>query len=98
MRPQTGWRSMSTKGPKQEKLFDHASIVHLIEDRPAFQGAPALEALLTRSQTARALVKAGFPVSAKPLATKASRGGGPPYSLFGPRPLYGWRAALVWAH
>jgi hypothetical protein len=83
---------------QQEEFVEHPSILTPIEDRPAFQGAPAPEALLTRSQTAEELVKAGFPVSAKTLATKASRGGGPPYSLFGPRPLYRWRDALVWAH
>jgi hypothetical protein len=65
---------------------------------PAFHGAPDLNALLTRSKTAENLNKAGFPVSAKTLATKASRGGGPPYSLFGTRPLYTWGHALSWAH
>jgi hypothetical protein len=83
---------------QQEASIDPASILRLIEERPAFLGAPELEALLTRSQTAESLEKAGFPVSSKTLATKASRGGGPPYSLFGPRPLYSWRDALVWAH
>ena len=83
---------------QQEASIDHASILRLIEERPAFLGAPELEALLTRSQTAESLEKAGFPVSSKTLATKASRGGGPPYSLFGPRPLYSWRDALIWAH
>jgi hypothetical protein len=83
---------------QQEAGIDHASILRLIEERPAFLGAPELEALLTRSQTAESLEKAGFPVSSKTLATKASRGGGPPYSLFGPRPLYSWRDALIWAH
>ena len=83
---------------KQKGIVDPSLVFKLIEGRPAFQGAPELEALLTRSQTAENLEKAGFPVSAKTLATKASRGGGPPYSLFGPRPLYSWRGALVWAH
>jgi hypothetical protein len=82
---------------EQEASIDHTSILRLVEERPAFLGAPELEALLTRSQTAGNLEKAGFPVSSKTLATKASRGGGPPYSLFGPRPLYRWRDALVWA-
>jgi hypothetical protein len=53
--------------------------------------------LLTRDAVAAALTAAGFPVKAKTLATKASRGGGPPYRLFGVRPLYRWRAALAWA-
>ena len=47
-----------------------------------------IDALLTRDQTAAALVTAGFPVKSKTLATKASRGGGPPYQLFGPRVLF----------
>ena len=43
------------------------------------------DALLGRKETAAALTKAGFKVSAETLTTKASRGGGPPYQLFGPR-------------
>src|SRR4030095_13958971 len=59
--------------------------------------SPDLDALLTRDQTAAALTAAGFPVKSKTLATKASRGGGPPYQLFGPRVLYRWGNALKWA-
>jgi hypothetical protein len=55
------------------------------------------DALLTRDQTAAALTACGFPVKAKTLSTKASRGGGPPYQLFGPRVLYRWEDALQWA-
>lgn len=55
------------------------------------------DALLTRDQTASALTEKGFPVKAKTLATKATRGGGPPYRKFGPRPLYRWGDALEWA-
>jgi hypothetical protein len=55
------------------------------------------EALLTRSRTAEALTAAGFPVKAKTLATKATRGGGPPYRRFGLRVLYRWGDALAWA-
>jgi hypothetical protein len=55
------------------------------------------DALLTRSRTAEALTEAGFPVKAKTLATKATRGGGPPFSKFGLRVLYRWRDALAWA-
>ena len=40
------------------------------------------------------IAAAGFPVKPKTLATKASRGGGPPYQLFGPRILYRWGDAL----
>lgn len=55
------------------------------------------DALLTRDQIAASLTEAGFPVKPKTLATKASRGGGPPYRLFGARPLYRWGDALDWA-
>ncbi len=54
-------------------------------------------ALLTRRDTAAALRAAGFPVAEKTLATKATRGGGPPYSLFSGRALYRWGDALAWA-
>jgi hypothetical protein len=56
-----------------------------------------LEALLTRDQTAAALTAAGFPIKPKTLATKATRGGGPPYRRFGARPLYRWGDSLAWA-
>ena len=55
------------------------------------------DARLTRSATAAALTEAGYPVRAATLATKATRGGGPPYQVFGTRPLYLWRDALAWA-
>jgi hypothetical protein len=55
------------------------------------------DALLTRDQTAAALSAAGFPVRPKTLATKATRGGGPPFRKFGPRPLYRWQDSLDWA-
>jgi hypothetical protein len=56
-----------------------------------------LDAGLTRSQTGAALREAGFPVADKSLATRASRGGGPPYRRFGARVLYRWGDALHWA-
>ncbi len=56
------------------------------------------DARLTREATAAALTAAGFPVRTKTLATKATRGGGPPYSLFSGRALYRWGDALEWAH
>lgn len=55
------------------------------------------DALLTRDQTAAALTAAGYPVRPKTLATKASRGGGPPFRHFGCRPLYRWGDVLQWA-
>ena len=55
------------------------------------------DALLSRADTAAALTEAGFPVSPATLATKATRGGGPPYRLFGRKPLYEWGPTLEWA-
>ncbi len=55
------------------------------------------DALLTRDATAAALTAAGYPISAKTLSGKATRGGGPPYGLFAGRALYRWGAALDWA-
>jgi hypothetical protein len=56
------------------------------------------DTFLTRDHLAAALTAAGFPVKAKTLATKATRGGGPSYRLFGTRPLYRWGDALAWAN
>src|SRR5262245_28299220 len=55
------------------------------------------DALLRREHTAEALTASGFPTKAKTLATKASRGGGPPYRKYGPWPLYRWGDSLAWA-
>ena len=43
------------------------------------------------------LTEAGFPVTEATLATKATRGGGPPFQKFGSRALYRWADALLWA-
>ncbi len=56
-----------------------------------------LDALLVRADSAAALIAAGYPTSAATLATLATRGGGPPYQLYGRRPLYRLRDLLVWA-
>jgi len=55
------------------------------------------DTLLTRDMAAAALTEAGYPVKSKTLATKATRGGGPPYRLFGVRPLYRKSDILAWA-
>jgi hypothetical protein len=55
------------------------------------------DALLTREQLAAALTEVGFPVRPKTLATKATRGGGPPFVKFGPRVLHRWGDGLAWA-
>ncbi len=55
------------------------------------------DSLLTREAVALALTESGYPVKAKTLSTKATRGGGPPYRHFGSRVLYRWSEALAWA-
>jgi hypothetical protein len=55
------------------------------------------DALLPRNQAAAALTEAGYPISPARLSTKATRGGGPPFRLFGRKPLYRWRDTLAWA-
>jgi hypothetical protein len=55
------------------------------------------DALLRRKALAETLTAKGYPTSDKTLATKATRGGGPPYRLFGRIPLYRLGDALAWA-
>jgi hypothetical protein len=55
------------------------------------------EALLVREIAAQALTASGYPTTASTLATLASRGGGPEFHRYGPRPLYRWRTTLAWA-
>lgn len=61
----------------------------------AIPGNP--NAKLRRRATAEALTEAGYPTTEKTLATKATRGGGPPYALWGRVPLYTWETTLAWA-
>ena len=58
---------------------------------------PKLDTLLSRKETAELLTARGFETAEATLATKASRGGGPQYRLFGRKPLYRWGDALDWA-
>jgi hypothetical protein len=55
------------------------------------------DALLRRGEAAEELTNAGYPVAPATLATKASRGGGPPFRRFGRVPLYRWGDLLTWA-
>ncbi len=55
------------------------------------------DALLSRRQTAIELTARGFVVDESTLASKATRGGGPPMHSFGKRVLYKWGDALSWA-
>jgi hypothetical protein len=55
------------------------------------------KARLTRRRTAEALTEEGYPTKEKTLATKASRGGGPPYEIWCGRAMYQWGLSLSWA-
>jgi len=55
------------------------------------------DSFLRRDQAAKALTAAGYPVSPATLATKACRGAGPRFRLFGRVPLYRWGDLLEWA-
>ena len=52
---------------------------------------------LRRADAAAALTAAGFPIAPLTLKTLATRGGGPPYSVFGRTALYAWADLLAWA-
>src|SRR5262245_47989260 len=52
---------------------------------------------MRRHALAHALSAAGYPTAPATLATMATRGGGPPYRLYGRIPLYRWGDALAWA-
>ena len=55
------------------------------------------DARLTRKRAAEALTEEGYPTREKTLATKASRGGGPPYEIWCGRSMYKWGPLLSWA-
>jgi hypothetical protein len=52
---------------------------------------------LTRDQLAVALSAAGYSISSATLATRVSRGEGPPHAVWGSRVYYRWGDALEWA-
>lgn len=56
-----------------------------------------LDVLLGREAGARALTAAGYVTSPATLATKATRGNGPAYRIFGKRAIYRWGDLLTWA-
>lgn len=55
------------------------------------------DALLTREAAAAALTQAGYPTSPATLATRATRGGGPPYRVYNKRAIYRWGDLLAYA-
>jgi hypothetical protein len=52
---------------------------------------------LNRKDLAAALEARGLTISTATLARRASRGEGPPYTLFCGRAVYRWEDALAWA-
>ncbi len=58
---------------------------------------PNPDDLLTRDRAAAALTMAGYPTATATLATKACRGGGPPYRTYSGRALYRWADLIAWA-
>jgi hypothetical protein len=52
---------------------------------------------LSRRETALALTEAGYRIAEATLATMGSRGGGPPFEKWGPKPQYLWGNSLAWA-
>lgn len=53
--------------------------------------------LLRRPAAAKALTAAGYPIATATLATMATRGGGPPYDIFGRVARYSWSELIAWA-
>lgn len=57
------------------------------------------ETLLGRAQVGVALKARGILfVSTDTLATKATRGGGPPFKRFGKQAVYRWADVVAWVH
>ncbi len=56
-----------------------------------------LETLLSREGAAHALTAAGYVTSPATLATKATRGNGPAYRIYGKRAMYRWGDLMAWA-
>jgi hypothetical protein len=55
------------------------------------------ETLLSREAAAQALTDVGYITSPSTLATKATRGNGPGYRIFGKRAIYRWGDLVAWA-
>jgi hypothetical protein len=68
----------------------------MLQIKNSYETLPG-SALLRRQECAEALTQAGFRTSSKTLATKVTRGDGPPYHKFGRTVLYRWSDVLAWA-
>jgi hypothetical protein len=55
------------------------------------------ETRFTTPALAAALTELGLPTGRKTLDRKACAGGGPPYQIYGRRPLYLWADVTAWA-
>ena len=55
------------------------------------------DVILSRKDAASALTAAGYVTSPLTLATKATRGNGPGYRIFGRRAIYRWGDLIAWA-
>jgi hypothetical protein len=84
-------------GMHEDAMAPYNSVESTVWHIPATPAPADFDALLTRDAAAAALTAAGYPVRSKTLATKATRGGGPPFRRFGSRPLYRWGDLLDWA-
>jgi hypothetical protein len=63
---------------------------------PPFDFLPA-DRILFAEECACALTRAGLKTSPKSLPSKASRGDGPPYHIWGRRRVYVWGEVVEWA-
>jgi hypothetical protein len=82
----------------------HAAAEHAVMETVKAASSPPAPAsshnpdvLLRRKRLAEALTACGYQITEKTLATMVTRGGGPPYHLWGRFPVYRWASALVWA-
>jgi hypothetical protein len=54
------------------------------------------QTFMTRFQLAETLELCGIPLSYETLANKATKGGGPPFRIFGKSPVYQWGDVVAW--
>ena len=103
-RKQTIWRKRKRKHETDHSWAGDPTITPTIAralpvtaQQPPLIPPTPLNARLSRKEAAAALTAHGFRVAALTLATKAVRGGGPPYERFGKYTVYVWGPTLKWA-
>jgi len=72
--------------------------IDISDDTPLTLDSIPPETLLDRAQAAVAIRARGIRVSYATLATKATRGGGPPFKRFGKQAVYRWADVVAWIH